>query len=193
VDASDSSDGGIRRHPRVGRACAAGERRGRSHAAASPVPGSRGGCGKAPQRQAAHRPRPGGSRVQAALTEGRAAMQPCLIVPACRPSLFVGCFVQGQTARRTRAAVAALVACVLLSSAAVALIGTGNGAVELVDEVDGLELNAYLTPNDVEEFKKVSAWLVVCGCPRVACFRAVTRCVKGKCAPPHARQSRAPF
>ena len=63
---------------------------------------------------------------------------------------------QAQTARRTRAAVAALVACVLLSSAAVAVIGHGNGAVELVDEVDGLELNAYLTPNDVEEFKKVS-------------------------------------
>jgi hypothetical protein len=120
-------------------------------------------------------------------------MQPCLIVPACRPSLFVGCFVQGQTARRTRAAVAALVACVLLSSAAVALIGTGNGAVELVDEVDGLELNAYLTPNDVEEFKKVSAWLVVCGCPRVACFRAVTRCVKGKCAPPTCASKSGPI
>jgi hypothetical protein len=64
---------------------------------------------------------------------------------------------QGQTARRTRAAVAALVACVLLSSAAIAVIGNDSRAVALVDEVDGLELNAYLTPNDVEEFKKVIA------------------------------------
>jgi hypothetical protein len=46
----------------------------------------------------------------------------------------------------------------LLCVAAVASIQGGSGrAVLLPDEVDGLELNAYLTPSDVEEFKKVSA------------------------------------
>jgi hypothetical protein len=45
----------------------------------------------------------------------------------------------------------------LLCVAAVASIQRGSGrAVLLPDEVDGLELNAFLTPQDVEEFKKVS-------------------------------------
>jgi hypothetical protein len=48
----------------------------------------------------------------------------------------------------------------LLCVAAVASIQRGSGrAVLLPDEVDGLELNAYLTPQDVEEFKKVSTGL----------------------------------
>jgi hypothetical protein len=38
----------------------------------------------------------------------------------------------------------------------VAVTGNGTRAISLVDEVDGLELNAYLTPTDVDEFKKVS-------------------------------------
>ena len=54
-------------------------------------------------------------------------------------------------------AVVAAVACALLCVAAVATISSDNRSIALVDEVDGLELNAYLTPNDVEEFKKVSA------------------------------------
>jgi hypothetical protein len=67
---------------------------------------------------------------------------------------------QGTTARRTRVAVAALAATMLLCVAAVASIQRGSGrAVLLPDEVDGLELNAYLTPQDVEEFKKVSTGL----------------------------------
>ena len=45
----------------------------------------------------------------------------------------------------------------LLCVAAVASIQRGSSrAVLLPDEVDGLELNAYLTPQDVEEFKEVS-------------------------------------
>jgi len=66
---------------------------------------------------------------------------------------------QGSTARRTRVAVAAVAACALLCCAALATIGNVNQAISLVDEVDGLELNAYLTPNDVEEFQKVFTFL----------------------------------
>ena len=51
-------------------------------------------------------------------------------------------------------AVFALVASALLCIAAVATI-SGERATALVDEVDGLELNAYLTPSDVDEFKKL--------------------------------------
>lgn len=51
-------------------------------------------------------------------------------------------------------AIAGLVCGVLLCCAAIAAVGDSR-AISLVDEVDGLELNAYLTPNDVEEFKKV--------------------------------------
>ena len=47
-----------------------------------------------------------------------------------------------------------LVASALLCIAAVATI-SGERATALVDEVDGLELNAYLTPSDVDEFKKL--------------------------------------
>jgi len=67
----------------------------------------------------------------------------------------------GATARQTRVALAALVASVLLCCAAVATVGNNNKAIVMPDEVDGLELNAYLTPNDVEEFKKVSTIQVV--------------------------------
>ena len=66
---------------------------------------------------------------------------------------------QGSTARRTRVAVAAVAACALLCCAALATIGNVNQAISLVDEVDGLELNAYLTPNDVAEFQKVFTFL----------------------------------
>jgi len=66
---------------------------------------------------------------------------------------------QGSTARRTRVAVAAVAACALLCCAALATFGNVNQAISLVDEVDGLELNAYLTPNDVEEFQKVFTFL----------------------------------
>lgn len=84
---------------------------------------------------------------------------------------------QGTTARRARVAISGLVCGVLLCCAAIATVGDSR-AVALVDEVDGLELNAYLTPNDVEEFKKVSsrafAWQLrrrMRKCDQVDCYR----------------------
>lgn len=76
-------------------------------------------------------------------------------IPVVGPAALPAQMMHGSTARRTRVALFAVVASALLCMVGVAVTGNGTRAISLVDEVDGLELNAYLTPTDVDEFKKL--------------------------------------